>query len=65
MHPFERFRRGAPVRRPPCGGASAGGPGLGLAVASTIAETHQGRLELDTGPGEGCVFRLLLPDRTG
>ncbi|WP_432105113.1 sensor histidine kinase [Streptomyces sp. bgisy091] len=65
QHVFERFYRARPSGGTPCDGASAGGSGLGLAIASTIAETHQGRLELDTGPGEGCVFRLLLPDRTG
>ncbi|MFS0698291.1 ATP-binding protein [Streptomyces nitrosporeus] len=37
------------------------GSGLGLSIASTIAEAHGGRLELDTRPGHGCVFRLLLP----
>ncbi|MEK8142571.1 ATP-binding protein [Streptomyces sp. M10(2022)] len=54
---FDRF-----YRAPPASGALRdSGSGLGLAIASTIAEAHGGRLELDTGPGEGCTFRLLLP----
>ncbi|MFE5242241.1 MULTISPECIES: sensor histidine kinase [unclassified Streptomyces] len=54
---FDRFYRAAPAS----GAPRDSGSGLGLAIASTIAEAHGGRLELDTGPGEGCVFRLLLP----
>ncbi|MEV7390448.1 glycosyltransferase family 39 protein [Streptomyces sp. NPDC091215] len=27
----------------------------------TIAEGHRGRLELDTAPGRGCTFRLVVP----
>ncbi|WP_200304723.1 sensor histidine kinase [Streptomyces adelaidensis] len=55
---FERFYRADSVR------GSASGSGLGLAIASAIAVAHGGRLELDTGPGEGCTFRLLLPHET-
>ncbi|MEV6166667.1 sensor histidine kinase [Streptomyces sp. NPDC051954] len=55
-HVFDRFYR-ADVSR----SREHGGSGLGLAIAATIAEGHGGRLELDTAPGEGCVFRLVLP----
>uniref|UniRef100_A0AAU3H5X0 histidine kinase n=1 Tax=Streptomyces sp. NBC_01401 TaxID=2903854 RepID=A0AAU3H5X0_9ACTN len=54
---FDRFYRVTPAS----GAPRDGGSGLGLAIASTIAEAHGGRLELDTGPGRGCTFRLLLP----
>ncbi|MFI6624300.1 sensor histidine kinase [Streptomyces sp. NPDC050528] len=53
---FERFYRADPARS-----RIRGGSGLGLAIAATIAEGHGGRLELDTAPGRGCVFRLVLP----
>ncbi|MFI6118333.1 sensor histidine kinase [Streptomyces sp. NPDC051064] len=57
---FDRF-----YRVPSASGAPRdSGSGLGLAIASTIAEAHGGRLELDTFPGEGCTFRLLLPARS-
>ena len=52
---FERFYRADPARS-----RIHGGSGLGLAIAATIAEGHGGRLELDTAPGRGCTFRLVL-----
>ncbi|WP_404828353.1 ATP-binding protein [Streptomyces canus] len=51
-----RFYRADPARS-----RLHGGSGLGLAIAATIAEGHGGRLELDTAPGRGCTFRLVLP----
>lgn len=58
---FDRFYR------TPAGGSDGQDPGsgLGLSIAATIAEAHHGRLELDTRPGAGCVFRLLLPRNAG
>ncbi|NEE33330.1 sensor histidine kinase, partial [Streptomyces sp. SID7982] len=55
-HVFERFYRAGPGGR-----ATPPGTGLGLAIAAAITTGHQGRLELDTAPGQGCTFRLLLP----
>ncbi|MGW1229086.1 sensor histidine kinase [Streptomyces sp. NPDC002530] len=57
---FERFYRG-----PSAADGPEPGSGLGLAIASTIATAHQGRLELDTRPGYGSTFRLLLPRGVG
>ncbi|MET8812433.1 HAMP domain-containing sensor histidine kinase [Streptomyces sp. NPDC004549] len=57
---FDRF-----YRADPGGAPSEPGSGLGLAIAAAIAEAHEGRLELDTRPGEGCVFRLTLPAPSG
>lgn len=53
---FERFYRVDPSRS-----HDHGGSGLGLAIASTIAQGHGGRLELETATGRGSVFRLVLP----
>jgi PAS domain S-box-containing protein len=37
------------------------GTGLGLPIAHAIAVMHDGRLWLDSPPGEGATFRLALP----
>lgn len=37
------------------------GTGLGLATAHTIMEKHQGRLRVESTPGRGTTFHLLLP----
>jgi CheY-like chemotaxis protein len=37
------------------------GSGLGLATAYSIAKRHAGALSVDSRPGEGATFRVLLP----
>jgi signal transduction histidine kinase len=37
------------------------GTGLGLAVVSQIIETHGGRIEVESAPGQGSRFRLSFP----
>jgi two-component system OmpR family sensor kinase len=37
------------------------GSGLGLAVARAIAQAHGGGVEVESTPGRGATFRLVLP----
>jgi signal transduction histidine kinase len=37
------------------------GMGLGLSISQGIIEAHKGRLFLVSQPGQGAVFRFLLP----
>ncbi|SFE12696.1 two-component system, OmpR family, sensor kinase [Actinopolyspora alba] len=54
---FDRFYRADAART-----REHGGSGLGLAIAAAIAGNHGGRIELDTRPGQGATFRLVLPE---
>ncbi|MGH9067226.1 MAG: sensor histidine kinase, partial [Acidimicrobiales bacterium] len=60
---FERFWRGDPsrARGPQSPGAVGTGAGLGLSIVAAIAAAHGGRVDLETAPGEGATFRVVLP----
>jgi signal transduction histidine kinase len=51
---FDRYKQGSR-------GRTAGGAGLGLAIARGIAEAHNGSVAVDTGDLGGAAFRIILP----
>jgi PAS domain S-box-containing protein len=53
---FTKFFRG---RNPVV--TEAGGTGLGLVIARAIVEKHQGTIDVESRPGEGTRFRVVLP----
>ena len=55
---FERFYRlGCELRR------ETQGAGIGLSIVKHVAEAHGGRVKLESQPGAGAAFTLVLPLR--
>ena len=52
---FDEFQQGTPSS------LANPGAGLGLALARRFAELHAGRLEVDSAPGRGSTFRIVIP----
>ncbi len=52
---FERFARVTNARR------RSDGSGLGLAIVKAIVEAHHGSVNLQSNPGTGSTFTLVLP----
>lgn len=52
---FERFYRVDKARS-----RKMGGTGLGLAIVKHIAQSHNGRVEVESSPGEGSTFSITI-----
>jgi two-component system OmpR family sensor kinase len=55
-HIFDRFYRGDPSRT-----RASGNTGLGLAIVNAIVQAHSGRIEVESSPGNGTCFKVILP----
>jgi two-component system, OmpR family, sensor histidine kinase BaeS len=52
---FEPFTRGSTARR------FSQGMGLGLTITRDLVEAHGGTINLESKPGEGSTFRMMVP----
>ena len=53
---FERFYRADPARS-----GADGGTGLGLSIVAALVAVHGGTVQVDSVPGRGARFRVVLP----
>ena len=54
-HVFTRFWRGEKSRS-----RATGGAGIGLAIVHELVRAHDGRIDVESRPGEGSTFRVSL-----
>ena len=57
---FEKF-----YRAPSHEGRLIAGTGLGLTVVAHIAKAHGGRVDVESAPGTGSTFSILIPIQAG
>jgi len=43
---------------------SAEGTGLGLSIVKSTSEIYKGRVEVESEPGKGTVFKVFLPKQS-
>ncbi len=55
-HVFERFYRADPARS-----RAAGGSGLGLSIVDWVVRVHDGQVSVESRPGQGSTFTVVLP----
>lgn len=55
-HVFTRFWRSDRSRS-----RATGGSGIGLAIVRELVRAHDGRIDVDSAPGRGSTFRVVLP----
>lgn len=57
-HIFDKFYRGSNISE------NVSGSGLGLAIVKSIVDSHQGRIWVESAPGAGTSFFIVLPVRS-
>ena len=55
-HVFDRFFKGDPSRN-----EYKKGSGLGLSIVKELVRAHGGKVQLESSPGEGCLFTVSIP----
>jgi signal transduction histidine kinase len=63
-HIFDRFYR-VPTQQPQTASSPERGLGLGLSFVAWIVKAHRGRIDVESAPGKGTRFTILLPANTG
>lgn len=58
-HLFEKFYRGGDALT-----REVGGTGLGLSIVQHIVDAHEGRVYVESAPGQGATFSIEIPLRT-